>query len=253
MADQRARRDAKRPKAGDGGSSSNTGDGGGSSNIERTVESQRPKETLLDAVNKRLREQPPSENQRANETLRERVERLTGERLRFLQEVDLHPSDKEAFVSNYIRDYNMREREKRGISKLDRYSLDEEKISEKCKISLECELITTGRNTMSLDEVTYLMTEDVVFGRTILGLNKFPPGRRSDSWRKFRVESYDNIIEKYKLDNHETRRIMLADIMQLERGNKSSVEQLNGKEYQTILKIVLKEWEDWKRDNNVTE
>jgi hypothetical protein len=55
------------------------------------------------------------------------------------------------------------------------------------------------------------------------------------------------------IDKKEDRMIMLADIIQYERSNRSSVGQLNSKEYKTIVKITMNEWEAWKRENNTSQ
>ena len=231
-------------------------DSASSSNIERTAEGQQQaNESLLDRLDRMLQEQPPRENQRANETLHERAERLAGERLRFLHEAASHPYDREAFTANYMKEYKSREREKRGISKIDGYSLNEEKISEKCKIGLEWEIIRDGQQTITLDAMVHLVTEDVVFNRAVFGLNKIPPNRFSPEWAEFRVEKYESIKEEYNFDSRRGagRELMLADVMQIERSNRSSIDQLKSEEYKVIVSIVLHEWEAWKRDNNITE
>jgi hypothetical protein len=46
---------------------------------------------------------------------------------------------------------------------------------------------------------------------------------------------------------------MLADIMQYERSNRSNIDQLGSKEYKTIVKLTMNEWEAWKRENNISQ
>jgi hypothetical protein len=200
-------------------------------------------ETFLDKLERQIQTQSPKENQRANENLPEQAERLARERTQFLLEAASHTTDEEAFTTEWRTKYREREEIKRGISSFDRYSLDEEKIKERSKIELECDIIIEGEQKYKLEDAILYLTEDAIFNRTVLGLNKVPPERRSPEWKKFRVEKYEPMKEKYKFgeEGRGDQELMLLDILQVERKNRCSLEQIKSKKFKIVIGLVLHE------------
>ena len=190
------------------------------------------------------------ENKRAHETPQDQQRRLEAEYRRFHQGLALSAPHEEAFTSQWQRDYINRERTERGFGSTQYLDYTENQIKEYAKICLEAELITTGEQVENQDQVARKITEDINFRRTLNELNISSIDRSSDDWKNFRVDKFDDIASRYKLDQKEDRMLMLADIMQYERGNRCTIDQLNSKEYKTILKFTIQEWKDWQSGKN---
>jgi hypothetical protein len=218
---------------------------------------QQTNETLLQRLERTRGENTVKENQRANETSEEKQRRMLKERMRFRREYRrfIHSEEGhygyEYFSLQWKSDYIKREREKRGIEEENYLYLEGDQIAEYCKPFLEAEIITTGMQKTTLNEMTSDMRDDIDFKRRILDLNRVPPNRASDSWKKFCDDQYYSIVDRYNLDFKGS--LMLSDIMTIGQKNISSPEQLNSEEYKKILNITLNEWESWKHNNNIID
>ena len=193
------------------------------------------------------------ENRRSNESPEERDRRLDAEREKFHKKLEsaINDSEKHEIAFQWQKDYINREKFERGLKGIDYINYNQQQIEEYAKICLEAEsFVETEEPTRGLDDLVHKITEDINFRRTLKELNIPSINRSSDDWKKFRVEKFDDIASRYKLDKKEDRMLMLADIMQYERGNRSTIDQLNSKEYKTIVSLTIKEWKEWQSEKN---
>jgi hypothetical protein len=142
----------------------------------------------------------------------------------------------------------------RGLENVDYLHYNQHQIEHYAKICIEAEsLVETEEPTRGLEDLAHQLTEDINFRCTLKELNKPSVNRASDDWKNFRVDKFDDIASRYKLDKKEDRMLMLADIMQYERSNRSIIDQIESKEYKTIVRLTMNEWEAWKRKNNISQ
>ena len=196
------------------------------------------------------------ENRRSNENPEERDKRLDTERERLHKKLEsaINDSEKHEIAFQWQKDYINREKIERGLKGVDYINYNQQQIEEYAKISLEAEsFVEPEEPTRGLDDLVHKITEDINFRRTLKELKISSVNRSSDEWKEFRGEKYDDIASRYKLDKKEDRMLMLADIMQYERSNRSNIEQLSSKEYKTIVKITMDEWKAWKQENNISQ
>jgi hypothetical protein len=196
------------------------------------------------------------ENRRANETPEQRDKRLDTEREGLCEKLKSarNNSEEQDIAHQWQKDYIQREKIVRGLENRDYLNYNQHQIEEYAKICIEAEsLVATEETVRGLDDLVHKITEDINFRRTLKELNIPSINRSSDEWQEFRVNKYDDIASRYKLDQKEDRMLMLADIMQYERSNRSNIDQLGSKEYKTIVKLTMNEWEAWKRENNISQ
>ncbi len=255
--DKKARREAK--KAGQKATKKERNQG--PSTIVERGESSTPKETKesipnsLEKIRKdHMRNLPgPRENLRANETDLARLERITTERTGFLQELlASHTSDQDNFTEQWIQKYIEKEKPIRGLHGLNYVYYNDDHIRILCQISGDAKFITSGEDCSNkeLEKSIHGVKEDIAFIHTVAEMGKLPPDRTSPQWQQFCTERYDDIVAQYKFDQHEVRLQMLADAMLFDTPNKCDTALLTGKEYKTVVKITMNEWEAWKRENN---
>lgn len=190
-------------------------------------------------------------NQRASETAQQETARMNNERRKFLDTLSQVPdTDRHSFVTQASHDYIQRESIQRGLEHVPYLRMTDEQISAYAKVRHEA-LLIYANSTETFENFRKEIAHDIAFKNAIDELGLPQINRADDAFSKFGSEKYDDMRSRYA--NTMGRLIKLDDILIIRGKLRSAEFPTIDPEYRVMLRLVSKEWEAWKRDNNVTE
>lgn len=125
-------------------------------------------------------------------------------------------------------------------------------ISAYAKVRHEALMIYAG-STKPFEEFRNEIAQDIAFKNTLDELKLPQINRASDAFSRFGSEKYDAMCAKYCKPPYQGRIIKLDNLLMI-RGKPRGIEfPTIDPEYRVMLTLVSREWEQWKKDNNITE
>jgi len=214
-------------------------------------------ETYSESIDKRASEtldEQASEtsDEQARETLDEQKARLTVEKIKFEDALSRVPdSNREFFKRQAMSNYIIGEDIERGLEGVPYLSMSGERLAEYATVRHEALMIFYANNfSQSFEEFSDEIAQDIACKNTLDELKLPQINRKSRNFSRFGSENRDEMVKAF-CGSHEDRIIKLDNILGTRdkpRGIESPTTDL---EYHTMLRLVSREWEQWKKDNNI--
>ncbi|HMH10338.1 MAG TPA: hypothetical protein VK553_06480 [Candidatus Nitrosopolaris rasttigaisensis] len=191
-------------------------------------------------------------NQRACETPGEQATRMATERTRFWNALSqVSASERKSFTRQAMRDYILKEDIQRGIEAVSQLSMTDEQISTYAIVRHEAAIIYEG-NTQSAEEYRNILAQEVAFQGALLELGLPRIDRASDAFSRFASEKYDDMVDRYCRSSESGRVIKLDNILIIRGKPRDTESPTTDPEFRLMLRLVSRDWEQWKKDNNIT-